>query len=418
MTDLERTINLSKGMALAICMLIGTGILALPGLVLSEGNVHEAIAGWILIAFITIPRIEISSVLGLSFPSTAGLIGYVEEAAGTWGRYSASYLISGSYLFGLPAIAFIGSEYMKEFFDLSNTGGVLCTIFIVSLMFISNLSGIRILALINYMALAILLLIIGLITIFHLDFLISGLSVAGNGLAEHEKMNPEVIWNTTTLLFWAFLGWENLSFSLGEIEEPEKNVPLLYWLSFFVVTVAYIAVALISIGASTKGVSIDGAAGLSRIVILIPGGDLLLGLIVIVLIANACSWNFTASRLVFASGRTGVFPEILGKLSKRNIPLFSLVALYLLSITIIVLCYSFNVPVEAMMMLVNQNFIFIFGFVIIAYWRTEKRWRKWIFSALSILSISFLISGFNWKIVYPVFLIIFGYFRFTSKKVV
>jgi hypothetical protein len=45
MTDLEKTITLKKGIGLAICMLIGTGILALPGLALSVGNVHEAILG-------------------------------------------------------------------------------------------------------------------------------------------------------------------------------------------------------------------------------------------------------------------------------------------------------------------------------------------------------------------------------------
>jgi len=59
MTDLEKTITLKRGIGLAICMLIGTGILALPGLALSVGNVHEAILGWLLITFVTIPRVQI-----------------------------------------------------------------------------------------------------------------------------------------------------------------------------------------------------------------------------------------------------------------------------------------------------------------------------------------------------------------------
>lgn len=335
MTDLEKTITLKKGIGLAICMLIGTGILALPGLALSVGNVHEAILGWLLITFVTIPRIQICSRLGLRFPSTSGIAGYAEKAVGPWGRYSVSYLVSGSYLFGLPAIAFIGSEYMRQFFNLSELGGTFCAILLVSLMFISNLFGIRAITLINYLALTVLFLLIGLIIVFNLDFVGFGLRIAGEALSGHGNVNPNTVWNVTALLFWAFLGWENLSFSLGEMKDPEKNVPRLYWLSFILVAAIYVLIALISVGASATGVSLKGAAGLSSLVLFIPGGYFLMWLIIIVLAANACSWNFTASRLIYAAGRTGVFPAVFGKLSKRNIPVNSLVTLYALSVSLI-----------------------------------------------------------------------------------
>ena len=132
MTELGKTITLKRDVGLAICMLIGTGILALPGLALNVGNVHEAILGWLLITFITIPRIQICSRLGLKFPSTAGLAGYAEEAVGHWGRYSVSYLVSGSYIFWLPGIAVIGSEYMRQLFNLSESGGTFCAILLVN----------------------------------------------------------------------------------------------------------------------------------------------------------------------------------------------------------------------------------------------------------------------------------------------
>lgn len=45
MTELGKTITLWRGLGLAICMLIGTGILALPGLALDAGNVYEAVLG-------------------------------------------------------------------------------------------------------------------------------------------------------------------------------------------------------------------------------------------------------------------------------------------------------------------------------------------------------------------------------------
>ena len=120
MTELGKTISLRRGIGLAICMLIGTGILALPGLALGVGNVHEAILGWLLIIIVTIPRIQICSRLGLKFPSTAGLAGYAEEAVGPWGRYSISYLVGGSYLFGLPALLLLAVNICGSFFRSPN----------------------------------------------------------------------------------------------------------------------------------------------------------------------------------------------------------------------------------------------------------------------------------------------------------
>jgi basic amino acid/polyamine antiporter, APA family len=416
MTELKKTISFRRGMGLAICMLIGTGILALPGLALDAGNVYEAILGWFLIAIVALPLIEICSSLGLKFPSTAGLAGYAEEAVGPWGGYAVSYLVGGSFFFGLPAVALIGSEYLRQLFKLSDAGAALFAVLLVTLMFLSNLAGMRIISLINYAALAVLFLLISLLIVFNLDFLGSGLGVASEALSGNAHINLHNIWKVAALLFWAFLGWENLSFSLGEIKDPEKNIPRLYWLSFALVTSIYLVLALISTGASISGASIQGAAGLSSLVLFTPKGNLLIWLMIVVIAANACSWNFTASRLLYAGGRTGIFPEIFGKLSKKNIPVSSLIGLYILSIFLILGSYLFKIPVSTMMLFVSQNYVFIYAFIIIAYWKSETGWNKWIFSVLSLASLSFLISGFTWKIIYPIFLIGFGYFRYLKSN--
>ncbi|HOA69324.1 MAG TPA: amino acid permease [Methanosarcina thermophila] len=415
MTELEKTISFSRGMGLAVCMLIGTGILALPGLALDAGTVHEAILGWFLIAIAAVPLIAICSRLGLRFPSTAGLAGYAEEAVGPWGGYAVSYLVGGSFFFGLPAVALIGSEYMGQLFQLSGAETALFAILLVTLMFLSNLAGMKVISMINYAALAVLFLLISLLIAFNLDFLGSGFAIASEAANSGGKIDLNNIWKVAALLFWAFLGWENLSFSLGEIKDPEKNVPRLYWLSFVLVTSIYLMLALISAGASASGTTLEGAAGLSSLVFFTPGGDLLIWLMIVVIAANACSWNFTASRLLYSGGRTGIFPEMFGKLSAGNIPVASLVGLYILSIILICGSYLLKIPVSAMMLLVNQNFVFLYAFIIIAYWKTETGWRKWIFSVLSLMSLSFLISGFTWKVAYPIFLIGSGYFWFLRS---
>ncbi len=75
----------------------------------------------------------------------------------------------------------------------------------------------------NYVALAVLFLLIGLLVAFNLDFLGSGLGIASEAISGKGHVDLNNTWKVAALLFWAFLGWENLSFSLGEIQDPEKN---------------------------------------------------------------------------------------------------------------------------------------------------------------------------------------------------
>ncbi len=442
MTELGKTITLWRGLGLAICMLIGTGILALPGLALDAGNVYEAVLGWLLISLVALPLIHICARLGLKFPSTAGLARYAEEAVGPWGGYAVSYLVAGSFLFGLPAVALVGAEYVRQLIPLSELGIAFFAILLIILMTLSNLAGIRAISLINFAALAVLFLLIGLLVLFNLNFFSAGLEIAlealkvslngsagvfagmgtgvgataGAGTGVGASVDPKHLWSIAALLFWAFLGWENLSFSLGEIKDPEKNVPRLYWLSFVLVVSIYLLLAFISAGAKAAGVPLQGAAGLSGLVRFTPGGDLLVWFMVIVVAANACSWNFTASRLIFSGGRTGIFPASLGKLSVRGIPVPALAVLFVSSFALVLAAYVFRISVSDLILLVNQNFVFLYAFIILAYWKTETGWQKWVFSALSLASLAFLVSGFTWEIVYPIFLIGLGYYRWTVSE--
>jgi len=427
MAELEKTITLWRGLGLAICMLIGTGILALPGLALDAGNVHEAVLGWLLISLVAVPLIQICARLGLKFPSTSGLARYAEEAVGPWGGYAVSYLVGGSFLFGLPAVALVGAEYVQQLLPISDLGVALFAVLLIVLMTLSNLAGIRAVSLINYAALAVLFLLLSLLVLFNLNFFSAGLEIALEALISSFNgslsadagagmgaiVDPNHLWTIAALLFWAFLGWENLSFSLGEIKEPEKNVPRLYWLSFVLVTSIYLLLAFISAGAKAAGVPLHGAAGLSGLVRFTPGGDLLVWFMVIVVAANACSWNFTASRLLFSGGRTGIFPASLGKLSVKSIPVPALAVLFISSFALILASYVFRISVSDLILLVNQNFVFLYAFIILAYWKTETGLKRWVFSALSLASLAFLVSGFTWEIIYPICLIGLGYYRWN-----
>ena len=50
MPELRKEITVTRGITLAVTMVIGSGILGLPGLALELGSPHEVLAGWVLIS--------------------------------------------------------------------------------------------------------------------------------------------------------------------------------------------------------------------------------------------------------------------------------------------------------------------------------------------------------------------------------
>jgi amino acid efflux transporter len=433
MTELEKTVTLGRGVVLAILMVIGSGLLGLPGLVADSGTVQEVVFGWLLIILAVMPLIQICAGLGKKFPCSGGLFHYAREAVGEWGGYAVTALVCGSFILGEPAVALIGGEYLQHLFNLPDFGVYLLAFLIITAMTLITVAGVRLVSFFNYAAVAILLFLIAALTFYNFNFFssglvfslqalfegISGISSSNPGLFDHGSSNlypdPYNVWKISALLFWAFLGWENMSFGLGELQNPEKNVKRVFWLSFGLTIFIYLMLAVTSIGADADGIPLSGASGLVELVKFTPTGNLLIWLMGVVIVANVTCWNFASSRLVYASGKEEVLPAYLGKISKRGQPMASILSMYVAFMLVLLGTYVFKVPVSSLLMLVNQNFLFLYGFILLSYWKTETGWRRWAYSGLSFLSLSFLVSGFTWKILYSVALAGTGYYVFVRK---
>lgn len=434
MTELKKTVTLGRGVVLAILMVMGSGLLGLPGLVADAGTVQEVVFGWLLIILAAMPLIQICAELGKKFPYSGGLFHYAREAVGEWGGYAVTALVCGSFILGEPAVALIGGEYLQHIFGLSDYGVHLLAFLIITAMTLITVAGVRLVSFFNYAAVVILLFLIAALTFYNFNFFSSGLVFSINALFEGISgitgmvlgisgsdspvhfPDPYNVWKISALLFWAFLGWENMSFGLGELQNPEKNVKRVFWLSFGLTIFIYLMLAATSIGADADGIPLSGASGLVELVKFTPPGNLLIWLMGVVIIANVTCWNFASSRLVYASGKEEVLPAFLGKISKRGQPMASILSMYIAFVLVLLITCVFDISVSSLLMLVNQNFLFLYGFILLSYWKTETGWRRWVYSGFSFLSISFLVSGFTWKILYSVALTGIGYYGFVRKN--
>ena len=434
MTELKKTVTLGRGVVLAILMVIGSGLLGLPGLVADAGTVQEVVFGWLLIILAAMPLIQICAELGKKFPYSGGLFHYAREAVGEWGGYAVTALVCGSFILGEPAVALIGGEYLQHIFGLSDYGVHLLAFLIITAMTLITVAGVRLVSFFNYAAVVILLFLIAALTFYNFNFFSSGLVFSINALFEGISgitgmvlgisgsdspvhfPDPYNVWKISALLCWAFLGWGNMSCGVGELQNPEKNVKRVFWLSFGLTIFIYLMLAATSIGADADGIPLSGASGLVELVKFTPPGNLLIWLMGVVIIANVTCWNFASSRLVYASGKEEVLPAFLGKISKRGQPMASILSMYIAFVLVLLITCVFDISVSSLLMLVNQNFLFLYGFILLSYWKTETGWRRWVYSGFSFLSISFLVSGFTWKILYSVALTGIGYYGFVRKN--
>lgn len=412
MTELKKTISVWKGTALAVCTVIGSGLLGLPGMTLEIGNVYSVAGGWLLIAVSMVPFIYIFSRLGRTFTSAAGLSKYAEEALGPWGAYAVSAILCGTFALGIPAIARIGAAYVQKLFGVPPGISWALAVVILAIAALINLMGIKVVSLINMAALIALTVMMAIMIGMNLPFFYQGVLVFRQILFFQGSIDFRDLWQVAMLLFWAFMGWENLSFSLEEFKNPKKSISRVYWFSFLAVIVLYFGLTITSLGAQNSGVSVRGAAGLVSLVSNSPLGIFQLFIMILVIPANANAWIFGASRLYYSAGRTGVLPEFLGRLSKSDLPLNSMITSLGVYILVTLATYFLKIPIAKLVLLVNQNWLVLYIFSIFAYWKTERRVRRWVITSLASISCVFLLAGFNFWILYPIGLLVIGYVRY------
>src|SRR5207237_9441808 len=75
-----------------------------------------------------------------------------------------------------------------------------------------------------------------------------------------------------------------------------------------------------------------------------------------------------------------------------------------------------NLPIDGIILLVNQNLLVLYAFSIVAYWKVATGAVRWIVSVLATASWAFLLSGFTWWIVYPAALLALGYWRYRQQE--
>lgn len=352
MGQFKRTLSLQTTIAIVVGGVIGSGIFMKPALMASQlQSPLILLSVWVVAGIITMFGALSNAELAAMFPETGGQYIFFKKIYGdgfaftygwaafavfnTGGNASIAYVCSQytNYFIELPRFSAVMEHsfllhipYVGDIFPLENAGVKLLTIFIILLLTWVSYRSVQYgsaiqRALTALKAVAIILLIGG---------------VLGSGKGSLHNITTALPsapqgWKLLSVYiaaiagaFWAYDGWNNITFVAGEVKDPQKNIPksLFAGLSFCIViyaliNLAYVYVLPIGKMAGSAFVASDAAKVAWGAV-----GGTVIALIVIVSTFGTTNANVLATaRVTFAMGEENRWFRWAGKVQpKYNTP--------------------------------------------------------------------------------------------------
>jgi amino acid transporter len=413
MKTLRSQISLFAGTTIAVGMVVGSGVFGLPGLALQLSSPQIAALGWLICAAACFPLLCIFSVLGTRYACAGGISRYAEAALGRRAECGVAAVLCGTFPLVVPAQAMIGASYALVAFGLDQAMLLPMSAMLIFSALLFNLCGVRVASLINMVSLVLVITTVFVLCATRPADLTSGVFLWA--VPDWSSVDLPNLWKVSALIFWAFLGWENISFGLEEFKDPQKTIKRTYFLSFLVVVVLYFFLAAIINGACVADSDVKATAGIAN---LVPAHWKMVFSVAtfMVIMATANSWIFGASRLFYAAARDGILPEYFARLDERGVPRNALLLLAACFSSVLVIVSLFHVHIPDLVLLANQNFLILYLVCIYCFGKIARGCQRWLLTPAALLSCCFLLAGFSYSILYSFTLLAAGIVCARSRK--
>lgn len=375
MSQLSRTLSLSTIVLFGVSYMTPIIVLGTFGVLAVETQGHVPLS--YLVAAVAMLFTALSySRMAAAFPVAGSAYTYVRRSINNKLGFLAGWVILLDYLFLPMVIWLIGASFLHSAFS-----SVPLSIWVIAFIAITtfvNIIGLQLAKTVN----SILMLVQGLVIIVFILLCIHYITTDGS----RPLWSLEPFWSSNAnfslilagaaIACYSFLGFDAVTTLADETQQPEKTIPKAIILitviggSIFTITSYFVQLAHPSFVFN----NVDSAA--TEIALNI-GNDIFVSIFLIGLIvgqfASGVSAQASASRLLFAMGRDGVFPKsFFGKLSKKyrtpmnNIIVCGVIALIATQIDVLTAASFINFGAFLAFMLVNLS-------VINYFWVREKK---------------------------------------------
>lgn len=342
------SLGLFTTVMLVIGGVIGSGIFRKPGVMASQlGSPEWLLAVWVIAGVMTLFGALTNAEVAGMIPETGGQYVYFERMYGPFFAFLYGWSVfSVMQSASISAVAYVFAEYTTQFVALPEFGPALANWsfhlpFIGDVMPLKEIGAkglaaalILLLTAVNYVGVRFGGVVQNIFTIAKVAALLL-LVLGAFWLPTGGKAANLTTGSTTIQLgglalvagiaaalqgaFWAYDGWNKITYIAGEVKQPQRNIPLaLMWgmlivtAVYLLVNVAYAYVLPVDDMAKTKLVAADVADRIFD-----GGGRWIAAAVMISTFGTVNAIILATARVYFSMARANVFPQIMGRVHPR-----------------------------------------------------------------------------------------------------
>ncbi len=317
--QLKKELGLLDVFAVAAGAMISSGLFVLPAIAYAKTG-PAVILSYLLASILIIPSLLSKAELSTAMPRAGGTYFYVERSLGSvWGLFSGFanwFSVALKSGFAVVGVAIFIEAMAHSVFAVELTGFNLKLIAVLCCIFFTGLNVVSVKHTGKFQVLLVVFLLLAL-AVFVLFGAGTVQVVRYKGFAEK---GLGTIFATAGLVFISFGGLTKVASIAEEVKEPGKNLPLGMLLAWFVVSVFYMAVIVVTVGLVDSTELANNLMPISLAASKFMGtpGFVLLGLAAVAaFITTANGGILAASRAPLAMSRDQLLPPVLSTLSKR-----------------------------------------------------------------------------------------------------
>ena len=353
-TGLSKSLGVFRGTALLLNIVVGAGLLTLPGLAIKQlGGI--AFAAWTICALSAVPLLAVFIVLGRRYPDAGGITSYAFRAFGPIGRNITSALFLGAVTLGLPAIALTGGHY------LAAATGSNPHLYAAALVAIGAslhfLPGDGVAKAMGWVASAIL----GCLVIFLIIGVFGTAGVPSAARIEFPAIQQvSGIGSSFMMLFFAFTGWE-VGAGIGEeFENPKYQFPIAMVISFCLATALYLCSAFVA-----QRTDLTGMYEAPFVAIILPvlgarAAQTVAVVAAVIVLANLAGAIWGVSRIIYSLSKDGKYAALFAA-TVRGRPLVAVSVTTAALLLVLALDAGGWLGLERMLAIAGQNFLIIYA---------------------------------------------------------
>ena len=389
--SLRKAMTMRYAVALYMSSVLGSGVLVLPGLAAQIAGPASLVA-WVALSIISYPLAYTFASLSARRPESGGVYSFARESLGPGAASAVGWLFILWYVTGAPVVTVIAASYLAYAFPLTRTEIFLIAGLLTLGAFLVNYRGIVVSSRVQ---LAVIVAIVGLLIT---AVVASAPSVTPTNFSPFFPNGYVPIGVSAALIFWSYLGYENVSNVAEEFKNPEKDFHRSILFSVIVIGLLYISVAVATVGTRAYAaagsiapfaVMLSNALGIYGAV-----GTAILAVIIIFGTMNAYTTGI--SRVIYATAKDRGLPRLLDRINiKTQVPDRSLMLLLGLSWITLLLFFFFNVDLETELLIPSGAAILVYiigsssGIKLLKV-KSAKKLFPWISLAISIIMLFFV----------------------------